>query len=83
LIARHAITSHEEQKTMRYTVTLERGTDAGYMAWVHELPGGVARGATREEVESKIGPAIADFLAWARRMHAVAHLVEFAITRRS
>ncbi len=64
---------------MRYTVTLERGSDAGYMAWVHELPGCVARGTTREEVESKIAPAIAEFLAWARRAHLSAQGVEFAI----
>ncbi len=64
---------------MRYTVTLERGSDAGYMAWVHELPGCVARGVTREEVESKIAPEIAEFLAWAQRAHLSAQGVEFAI----
>ncbi len=64
---------------MRYTVTLERGSDAGYIAWVHELPGCVARGATREEIESKIAPAIAEFLTWARRARPSAQVVEFAI----
>lgn len=64
---------------MRYSVTLERGNDAGYMAWVHELPGCVARGATREEVESKIGPAIAEFLAWAGRARVAPDDVEFTI----
>lgn len=51
---------------MRHTVTLERGTDGGYMAWVHELPGCFARAATREEIEAKIPLSIAEFLAWAR-----------------
>jgi len=47
---------------MRYTVTLERGTDGGYTAWVHELLGCTARGASKGEVEAKIKPAIAEFL---------------------
>lgn len=49
---------------MHYAVTLERGTDGGYMAWVHELPGCFARGATHAEVEAKIGPAIWEFRNW-------------------
>lgn len=49
---------------MPYSVTLERGADGGYMAWVHELPGCFARGATRDEVEAKIGPAIDEFCQW-------------------
>lgn len=52
---------------MHYSVTLERGSDGGYMAWVHELPGCFARGATREEVEAKLKPAIEEFCAWLRR----------------
>lgn len=64
---------------MRYSVTLERGTDSGYMAWVHELPGCFARGATREEVESKIRPAIAEFLSWTGSGGQGADAVEFSI----
>lgn len=49
---------------MRYSVTLERGVDGGYMAWVHELWGCFARAPTRREVEAKIGPAIEEFREW-------------------
>ncbi len=64
---------------MRYTVTLERGTDGGYMAWVHELLGCAARGASKAEVEAKIRPAIAEFLTWTRSARVTAEDVQFAV----
>lgn len=65
---------------MRYAVTLERGTDAGYTAWVHELPGCFARAGTREEVEAKIAPAVAEFLTWIRGGRPLApETIEFTV----
>ena len=49
---------------MRYSVTLERGSDATYLAWVHELPGCFARAETRADVIAKLPEAIRAFLAW-------------------
>ena len=66
---------------MRYMVTLERGTDGGYMAWVHELLGCTARGASKGEVEAKISPAIAEFLTWTRSARVTAEDVEFSVVR--
>lgn len=51
---------------MRYAVTLERGRDGGYLAWVHELPGCFARAASRPAVEAKLRPAIEEFCRWLR-----------------
>jgi predicted RNase H-like HicB family nuclease len=51
---------------MRYLVTLERGADGGYLAWVHDLPGCVVRGATRDEVVQRLAQGIAEFRAWLR-----------------
>jgi predicted RNase H-like HicB family nuclease len=51
---------------MPYSVTLERGSDGGYMAWVHELPGCFARGRSKEEVEGKLAAAIEEFTRWLR-----------------
>jgi predicted RNase H-like HicB family nuclease len=47
-----------------YDVTLERGTDGTYLAWVNDLPGCAVRGSSREEVLERLPAAIGDFLAW-------------------
>ena len=47
-----------------YDVTLERGTDGTYLAWVNELPGCAVRGRSREDVLERLPAAIADFVAW-------------------
>jgi len=44
--------------TRRYAVMLER-SDTGYSAYVPDVPGCVATGATREEVEREIRGALA------------------------
>jgi len=51
---------------MTYSVTLEHGSDGSYLAWVHELPGCFARGASREEVNEKVPAAIRAFCEWLR-----------------
>lgn len=51
---------------MTYSVTLEHGSDGSYLAWVHELPGCFVRGASRDEVMSKLPDAIEQFLSWLR-----------------
>lgn len=43
---------------MRYAVVIERA-ESNFSAYVPDLPGCVATGATREEVESEIRDAIA------------------------
>lgn len=48
----------------RYEVTLERGRDGTYLAWVNELPGCAVRAHTRDEVLARLPQAIAAFLAW-------------------
>src|SRR5918998_6153110 len=50
---------------MRYGVTLERGSDGTYLAWVHELPGCFARAPSRDAVVQKLPDEIHAFLAWA------------------
>ena len=47
-----------------YDVTLERGTDGTYLAWVNDLPGCAVRGSSREDVLARLPAVIADFLAW-------------------
>jgi predicted RNase H-like HicB family nuclease len=47
-----------------YDVTLERGTDGAYLAWVNDLPGCAVRGRSREDVLERLPTAIGDFLAW-------------------
>jgi hypothetical protein len=47
-----------------YEVTLERGTDGTYLAWVNDLPGCALRGSSRDEVLERLPAAIAEFLAW-------------------
>jgi predicted RNase H-like HicB family nuclease len=49
---------------MTYSITLERGSDGTFLAWVHELPGCYARGKSRDEVLAKLPVAIGDFRAW-------------------
>ena len=50
--------------TKRYAVTLERGTDGSYLAWVHELPGCAVRAPSRDEVLERLPGAIEEFVAW-------------------
>lgn len=46
----------------RYSVTVERWDDGdGYRAWVHELPGCITVGASRDEALGKVPDAIAQF----------------------
>lgn len=52
---------------MKYSVTLEHGSDGSWLAWVHELPGCFARGPTRADVERSLPARISDFLDWLRR----------------
>jgi predicted RNase H-like HicB family nuclease len=47
-----------------YDVTLERGTDGTYLAWVNDLPGCAVRGSSRDDVLERLPAAIGDFLAW-------------------
>jgi predicted RNase H-like HicB family nuclease len=47
-----------------YDVTLERGTDGTYLAWVNDLPGCAVRGSSREDVLERLPAAITDFVAW-------------------
>lgn len=47
-----------------YHVTLERGSDGTYLAWVDDLPGCAVRAQSREEVLARLPAAIADFLSW-------------------
>jgi hypothetical protein len=47
-----------------YDVTLERGSDGTYLAWVNDLPGCAVRGKSRDDVLARLPAAIADFLAW-------------------
>lgn len=46
---------------MRYSVTMERNDSDGYLAWVHELPGCIAYGPTREAALAKVPEAIEQF----------------------
>ena len=52
-----------------YDVTLERGTDGTYLAWVNDLPGCAVRGRSRDDVLERLPGAIADFLAWTGAAH--------------
>ena len=47
-----------------YSVTVERGTDRTYLAWVDELPGCAVRANSRAELLNELPGAIAEFLAW-------------------
>jgi DinB superfamily len=49
-----------------YAITLEHGSDGSYLAWVHQLPGCFARGATRDEVLANVADAIVAFRDWLR-----------------
>lgn len=48
-----------------FGVTLERGADGTYLAWVDDLPGCAFRGGTREDVLAELPGAISSFLSWA------------------
>jgi hypothetical protein len=50
---------------MTYSVTLERGTDGTYLAWVDDLPGCAVRAASRAEVLAELPDSIRAFAAWA------------------
>jgi predicted RNase H-like HicB family nuclease len=52
------------RRASRYDVTLERGTDGTYLAWVNDLPGCAVRGSSRADVLERLPAAIAEFLAW-------------------
>ena len=54
---------------MKYAVVFEP-TSTGYSAYVPDLPGCVATGATRDQVEERIGEAIAFHLKGLRLDHA-------------
>ena len=51
---------------MTYSVTLERGSDGSYLAWVHELPGCFARAKTRGAVLADVAAEVARFRDWLR-----------------
>ena len=47
-----------------YAVTLERGSDGTYLAWVDDLPGCAVRAPSRDEVLEQLPSAITEFVAW-------------------
>lgn len=51
---------------MTYSITLEHGSDDSYLAWVHELPGCFACGATRGAAIANASHAVARFREWLR-----------------
>lgn len=51
---------------MTYSVTLERGSDGSYLAWVEELPGCFVRSTSRDEAVARVPAAISDFREWLR-----------------
>jgi hypothetical protein len=53
-------------------VTLERGTNGTYLAWVNDLPGCAVRGSSREDVLERLPRAIDDFLVWTGAPHVPA-----------
>ena len=52
---------------MKYAITLEHGRDGSYLAWVHDLPGCFARGATRDAAVANASDAVARFRDWLRQ----------------
>jgi predicted RNase H-like HicB family nuclease len=54
---------------MRYAVVIEKASKTNYSAYVPDLPGCVATGATVEEVEQQIQEAIAFHLDGLREDH--------------
>jgi hypothetical protein len=55
----------QERGASAYSVTLERGTDGTYLAWVDELPGCAVRGSDRDHVLDELRSEIPRFLRWA------------------
>lgn len=49
---------------MTYSITLERGANGTYLAWVDDLPGCAVRAPSRAEVLEKLPGAINEFVAW-------------------
>jgi predicted RNase H-like HicB family nuclease len=49
---------------MTYSITLERGANGTYLAWVDDLPGCAVRAPSRAEVLEKLPDAINEFVAW-------------------
>lgn len=47
-----------------YAVTLERGSDGTYLAWVDDLHGCAVRAESKEDVLERLPDAIREFLAW-------------------
>jgi predicted RNase H-like HicB family nuclease len=60
-------------------VTLERGSDGSYLAWVHELPGCFARGATRDAAISNAAAAATRFREWLAQMGEATDQPEFEL----
>ena len=61
-----------------YAVTLERGTEGTYLAWVHELPGCAVRAPSRAEVLERLPAGIEEFLAWVGAASPAAVAIEVA-----
>ena len=57
-------------RTETYSVTLERGTDGSYLAWVDDLPGCAVRAPSRDEVLGRLPSAISEFVAWTGAVQA-------------
>jgi len=53
-----------------YSVTVERGTDGTYLAWVDDLPGCAVRARSWAELLDVLPGAIAEFRVWADGVHA-------------
>jgi predicted RNase H-like HicB family nuclease len=63
-----------------YSITVEHGSDGSYLAWVHELPGCFARGATREAVIANTSEAIAGLRDWLRSIGEQTEDDEISVT---
>jgi predicted RNase H-like HicB family nuclease len=50
---------------MNYAVTLERGSDGTYLAWVDDVPGCAVRAGSKAEALEKLPRTITEFLKWA------------------
>ena len=50
---------------MTYSVTLERGADGTYLAWVDDLPGCAVRAGSKAEVLAELPASIKAFADWA------------------
>ena len=64
---------------MTYSVTLERGTDGTYLAWVDDLPGCAVRAGSRAQVLAELPDSIRAFAGWAGE--AVPSTVEIDVAK--